>query len=296
MLKNVQIHFPDRVPDPTLYEVIEKLALLKPNLIFVHDKDHTHHSSNRPIHRAYNESLDAGKSYACKFRVMDNGIVAGYLYIQQNYARNAGKNWRIGVTSHLIHTERGPRNTKSSSDVAKALSNAKKYLCAKSMGRILYEARSDAYTEANSVVSNLRYPVTRGSFLTSIADTQILLHAYMTNNVASFADIDSAVRAKILTPTFDKSMSEYYLAKLFSDLEAQNKMTFIQQIDGMYVSFSGEPPATIDMAETAAVTIMEFEELPTATQDKIGVLRLVQNRELVKDMGIRVNDDSFILM
>jgi hypothetical protein len=26
------------------------------------------------------------------------------------------------------------------------------------------------------------------------------------------------------------------------------------------------------------------------------VLRLVQNRELVKDMGIRVNDDSFILM
>jgi hypothetical protein len=296
MLKNVQIHFPDRVPDPTLYEVIEKLALLKPNLIFVHDKDHTHHNSNRPIHRAYNESLDAGKSYACKFKVMDNGVVAGYLYIQQNYARNAGKNWRIGVTSHLIHTERGPRNTKSSSDVAKALSNAKKYLCAKSMGRILYEARSEAYSEANSAVNNLRHPVIRGNFLTSIADTQVLLHAYMTDNVASFADIDSAVRAKILTPTFDKAMSEYYLAKLFSDLEVKNKMTFIQQIDGMYVSFSGEPPDTIDAAETAAVTIMEFEQLPTATQDKIGVLRLVQNRELVKDMGIRVNDDSFILM
>ena len=296
MLKNVQIHFPDRVPDPTLYEVIEKLALLKPNLMFVHDKEQMHHNSNRPIHRAYNESLDAGKSYACKFKVVDNGIVAGYLYIQQNYARNSGKNWRIGVTSHLIHTDRGPRNTRSSSDVAKALSNAKKYLCAKSMGRILYEARSDAYSEASDVISRLRSPIARGNFLTGLADAQILLLAYMTDNVATVADLDNAARAKMLTPTFEKSLSEYYLAKLFSDLEAQNKTVFIQQIDGMYVSFPGNAPDTLDQAEKAAVTIMEFEQLPMATQDKIGVLRLVQNRELVKDMGIRVNDDSFILM
>lgn len=297
MLKNVQIHFADRVPEPTLYEVVEKLALLKPNLVFVHDKDMIHHNSNRPLHRSYNESLDAGKSYACKFKVMDNGVVAGYLFIGQHYSRRAGaKNWRIGVTSHLIQNGRGTRNTTYSSDVAKAVSNAKKFLSAKSMGRTMYEAYDEAFAVARDVTHRLMTPVGRGNFLTSAADAQILLHAYMTNSEISVSAIDSAMRDKLLTPAFEKALSEYYLARLFINMTGHNGTVFIQRMDAGYAFFTDVIPNSIDEADKAPVTIMDYEQLPVATQEKIGVLQLMENRELVKDMGIRVNDDSFFLM
>jgi hypothetical protein len=58
MLANVKIAFPDRVPDPTLYEVIEKLALLKPNLEFIHDKDCSYYSNSYPMQRPPNYVRD----------------------------------------------------------------------------------------------------------------------------------------------------------------------------------------------------------------------------------------------
>jgi hypothetical protein len=297
MLKNVQIHFADRVPEPSLYQVIEKLALLKPHLLFVHDKDLLRYNTNRPIGSSHRESGDAEKSYASKFKVIDNGVLAGSLFIISDYSRRLNsKGWRIGVTSHLVHNERGDRDTKYTSDVAKALSNAKKYLHAKSMGRIVYEAYHEAYSEARDVVSRLTAPLARGNFLTGNADAQILLHAYLTDSVSTVADTDTAMRAKLLTPTFEKSLSEYYLAIFFADLVASNQTIFIHQVDGRYAFFTDGVPNDSDEAEKAAVTMMEFEQLPVATQEKLGVLQLMQNRELIKDMGMRANDDSFILM
>ena len=297
MLKNVQIHFADRVPEPTLYEVIEKLALLKPNLTFVHDKGMVHHNSSRPMHRRYNEELDAGKQYACKFAVMDGDALAGTIHIGSHYSRRSGsKDWRVGVTSHLINNSRGSRNTVYTSDVAKAVSNAKKYLSAKSLGRMLYEEYEQAYSVCRDVVGRLLSPVSRGNFLTSSADAQALLHAYMTNTVTHVADIDTAMRAKLLTPAFEKSLAEYYLARFFNDMMTRNQTTFIHRYGTGYAFYSDVIPQTQDEADRAAVTVMEFEQLPIATQEKLGVLQLMQDRELIKDVGLRVNEDAFILM
>lgn len=297
MLKNVQIHFADRFPEPNLYQVIEKLALLKPHLLFVHDKDLLRYNKSSPMGSSHRESNDTEKSYACKFKVIDNGILAGSLFINSDYSRRSNsKGWRIGVTSHLVHNARGDRDTKYTSDVTKALSNAKKYLCAKSMSRIMYEAHLEAYSEARDVVSRLMAPVSRGHFLTGNADAQILLHAYLTDSVSTVADTDTAMRAKLLTPTFEKSLSEYYLASFFADLVSRNQTIFIHQVDGKYAFFTDGVPNNSDEAEKAAVTMMEFEQLPVATQEKLGVLQLMQNRELIKDMGMRTSDDSFIIM
>lgn len=297
MLKNVQIHFADRVPDPTLYEVIEKLALLKPNLMFVHDKDAQHHNSSRPVHRRYDVAIDAGKSYACKFKVMDGDAIAGYVQIGSHYSRREGaKNWRIGVTSHLINNARGSRNTVYTSDVTKAVSNAKKYLSAKSIGRMLYEQYEEAYSVAGSVISRLRLPVARGNFLTSVADAQALLHAYMTNTVSHVADVDSAMRAKLLTPAFEKALGEYYLASFFNDMVANKQTIFMHRYGSGYAFYTDVIPGSLDEAEKASVTVMEFEQLAVVVQEKLGVLQLMQDSELIKDVGLRVSEDSFILM
>ena len=297
MLKNVEIHFADRVPEPTLYEVIEKLALAKPSLKFVHDKDLALHSTGRPMQQPRDYVHDDSKSYAVSFRVIDNGAIAGTINIGHHYSRRSGApGWRIGVTSHLIRNSRGSRSTVYTSDVAKAVSNAKKYLEAKTMGRVLYEHYEEAYSIARDVVSRLSGPVARGHFLTSAADAQALLHAYMTDTVPHVAGVDTAVRAKLLTPAFEKALSEYYLAKFMGELIMRNQTVFIYRYGAGYAFYSDSIPHSQDEADRAAVTVMEFEQLPIATQEKLGVLQLMQDRELIKDVGLRVNEDTFILM
>ena len=297
MLKNVQIYFADRVPEPTLYEVIEKLSLLKPKLRFVHDKGMVHNNSNRPIDKPYNESRDTGKSYATRFNVMDGDLHAGTIHIGSYYTRRSGaKNWRIGVTAHTISNGRGAGNTTYTSDVNKAVSNAKKFLAAKSIGRILYEAYEEAQSVARDVTNKLVSPVARGNFLTGVADAQALLHAYMTNTVSHVPDVDTAMRAKLLTPAFEKALSEFYLARFFAELVSQKQTIFIHRFGAGYAFFSDVIPNMTDESDKAAVTVMEFEQLPIVTQERLGVLQLMQDHELVKDVGLRVNEDSFILM
>ena len=297
MLKNVEIHFADREPEPTLYEVIEKLALAKPNLKFVHGNDLIHHNVYIPMQKPRDFVRSQDRSFATSFRVIDNGAIAGTINIGHHYSRREGSpGWRIGVTSHLIRNSRGPRSTVYTSDVAKAVSNAKKYLEAKTMGRVLYEHHEEAYSIARDVISLLSGPVARGHFLTSAADAQALLHAYMTDTVPQVVGVDIALRAKLLTPAFEKSLSEYYLAKFFNDILTRNQTVFIYRYGTGYAFYSDSIPNSQDEADRVAVTVMEFEQLPIATQEKLGVLQLMQDRELIKDVGLRVNEDTFILM
>ena len=297
MLANVKIAFPDRVPDPTLYEVIEKLALLKPHLEFIHDKDVSYYNNGHPIQRPSNYVRDENKSFAAKFRVVDNGVTAGHLWIDSHYSRRGdGKNWRISVQSHLISSLRGARSTKYTSDIAKAVSLAKKYISAKSLGRILYETYEDACSTAQDVMRSLMYPINRGNFLTSPSDAVIMLHAFMTDQRASVSHIESALRAKIETPEFEKALSEFYLAEHFRACYTNNQVRFIYKHDGGYAVFSDVVPQTVEESEKAAVKVLEFEQLPVDMQEKVGVLQLLQDKELVKDVGLRVDENTFFVM
>lgn len=297
MLKNVEIHFEDRVPDPTLYKVIEKLALAKPNLKFVHDKECIHYNTHRPIHRPRDYVPKEGTTFATGFRVIDNGAVAGLISIGHHYSRREGSpGWRIGVRSHLVNNSRGDRHTIFTSDVAKAVSNAKKYLSAKSIGHTLFEKYEEAGAVLNSVLASLRAPIARGSFLTNAGDAQILLHAYMTGRVESVTHIESAMRAKLNTAAFEDSLAEYYLSEYCVNLIARNQHIFVCQYGAAYAFFTDTVPNNVDEAERAAVTVMDFEQLPVHMQEKIGVLQLLQNREIVKDVGLRAGDDCFVLM
>ena len=297
MLANVKIAFPDRVPDPTLYEVIEKLALLKPNLEFIHDKDCSYYSNSYPMQRPPNYVRDENKSFATKFLVVDNGVTAGILWIESHYSgRSGSKRWRFGVSSHLISNSRGSRSTKYTSDVTKAVALAKKYMSAKSLGRILYETYSEACSTAQDVMRSLVYPINRGNFLTSQSDAVILLHAFMTDQRANVSHIESALRAKIETPEFEKALSEFYLAEYFRACYTQNQVRFIHRHDAGYAFFSDVVPQDQEESDKAAVTVLEFEQLPVHIQEKIGVLQLLQDKELVKDVGLRVDESTFFVM
>ena len=54
-------------------------------------------------------------------------------------------------------------------------------------------------------------------------------------------------------------------------------------------------PTDVDSARKANVLHLAFNDLPEYMQNKIAVLRLVENHELVLDVGFRVGDNMFLV-
>lgn len=293
MLANVQVLMPNRLIEPHLKEVIEKVALAKPNLLFVHDKKVDMFYSTRTFDNASRQAPD-GKVWVTKFRVLDNGAPAGFIHIDTNYSRSSNERWRIGVRSHLIEKDgrRGERSTTFSSNVAKIVSNAKKYLVGQTYGYMLYDKLRSAISTANHSIHSLTSSIRHGQFLTSTVDAQVLLHEYLTSRPVSTA-LESAMRAKLDTPKFESALAEYKLARWFEEVFNKKACKFIHRHEDGYMFYTDEHPEHESNSHNAAVTVTQFEDFPHEVQNKLAVLQLMSDKEIVKDVGQRVDSGTF---
>jgi hypothetical protein len=293
MLANIKINYPDRQIEPTLKAVIEKVALAKPNLTFIHDVKNSGWYAGRSMARS-NTNPPEGIKWATQFQVVDNGAPAGLIQIEHNNSRSATQEWRIGVRSHLVTNDgrRGTRGTTYTSNEAKAVSNAKKYFVGQTYGFVLYGKLSRAKHVATSAISSLTASVRHGQFLTNTVDAQILLHSYMTNRPIN-TQIDSAMRAKLDTPKFEQSLSEYQLARWYEWQHKFSQCRLVHHHEDGYLYYTTAEPNGESESHTALVTVSQYDDLPIAMQEKLAVLQLMKDSEIVKDVGQRVDDDTF---
>lgn len=291
MLANIQILVPDRLIEPQLKVVVEKVALAKPNLTFIHDKKVYQFCSHRGVANG-SVSAPEGKQWLTKFRVLDNGAPAGDIQIEYSYSRSAPEPWRIGVRSHLVSTTRGSRGMTYSSNEARVIANAKKYLIGQSYGYRLYRELRGAQRVASGAATRLTMDIRHGQFLTNATDAQVLLHSYLTGAPVD-VQIESAMRAKLATPKFEQALAEFKLADWFSDVFHKNKCRFIHRHEDGYMAYEDLEPDDEDQSHKARVVVMQFDDLPLAVQEKLAVLQLMSDTEIVKDVGQRVDENSF---
>lgn len=291
MLSNIQILIPNRLIEPKLKEIVEKIALAKPNLTFIHDKQVEVFNSRRSFSQNSIAAPD-GQQWLAKFRVLDNGSPAGEIQIEHNYSRAVSDTWRIGVRSHLVTTTRGSRGMTYSSNEARIVANAKKYLVGQSHGYILYRKLQGAKRVADRSIHSLTSDLRHGQFLTNTFDAQVLLHSFLTNTAVN-PSIESAMRAKLVTPKFEHAMSEHKLGEWFSDKYCKNQLRFIHRQENEYMFYVGTAPDDEDRSHKAQVIATQFDDLPRPTQEKLAVLQLMSDSEIVMNVGQRVDEDTF---
>lgn len=291
MLSNIQILIPNRLIEPKLKEVVEKVALAKPNLTFIHDNTVNSFCSKRAV---VDSSLIAPdvQQWLMKFRVLDNGTPAGEIQIEHSYSRSVPETWRIGVRSHLVTTTRGSRGMTYSSNEARVVANAKKYLIGQSYGYILYSKLRAAHRAADRAIYSLTSDLRHGQFLTSSIDAQVLLHSFLTNTPAE-PSIESAMRAKLVTPKFEQALSEHKLGEWFADKYHKSKLRFMHRHELGYMAYVGGAPDDEEKSHKAQVVATQFDDLSQPTQEKLAVLQLMSDSEIVMNVGQRVDEDTF---
>jgi hypothetical protein len=293
MPANIKIAIPNRLVEPQLEAVINRLALAKPNLTFIHDAKVSGYTSKYSISTP---RKDAPEDYlwACRFRAEDNGAPAGFITIESNYNRAATAVWSISIMSHLVPNDgrRGSRNVTKSSNEARAIFNAKKYLVGQTYGFVLYRKLKRAESVARDAISGFTAPLRHGQFLTSNVAAQVLLHSYMTNRPLD-PQLESEMRAKLDTPRFEQALAEFKLARWFEQQVQAAQCVFIHHHDDGYMRYTNGDPGCEDASHKAPVTVTQFEDLPPGVQEKLAVLQLMSDGEIVKDVGQRVDANSF---
>jgi len=290
-MSNVESKNPNVIPDPMLLDFFKRVVLVKPNLKFVFNST-TSSWTNRRSYTPSREAPPENFLFGNRYEVFDNGKTCGSVCLEHRYSRSNGTETVFRIQSHLINKSRGGRDIVRTADVQKAVGHAKKYLIAPTDGYTLFQHLSEAHSVASAVWSDLGRPINRGNFLVDNVSSQVLLNAYMTGRPID-PMLDSMLRNKLVTDEFDTALSEYYLSEWLRKLSPSQRI-FIFRNGASFSFFSEEPDTEADATRTPVVT-MEFEQLPTAVQERLGVLQLMKDREVVLDVGLRVSQDSFFV-
>lgn len=300
MLVNVQLN-PGIKLDPELAVVVEKLALKHPTWVFKSKAkvDGRSYEDDESFHRPISggSALPDTERYTRTITVLQDGIDAGYIGVFQNYSRRAAQNWHYVLRSQRIDNGR-KGNAVSTRSPAVAVSTANRYFIAQSLSEMLYEAVSAALVSKDGTLRDLSRPIERAQYAPSAATMQVALY----NLLKGIPFHESEVREVFESERFEKALANYELAQQMRIKRMRGIMLFRGHYVYLNRSYSEvttgkRDDTSFDKNEIVRgeVKACAFEELPSAWQDKIAVLQLMKDTELVLGVGYRFNESTFLV-
>ena len=254
----------ESIIDPFLKSFIEKLALKYPQWTF---------------EEVYNTANHNNKTYeAYRFNVVDKREVLGT--IDKEYTTNGG--WRFCVDNHRINGVRERGRGMKTIHEDKALKHVGKFFGKKNV--------NEKFTEATQVIGGaLGHIHNQKRWDLSHKWDALQEHAqkFIHDNYAMFAS----------TVAGDKKPSDN-LEKLpsaiaeFSSVDAMQEAlrkgdAYIVFIDGVNYSIQkGKDPLEIKASE----------ELPDFMRRAVGLLKLVEDNQVIEGVGVRANETTFLVM
>lgn len=279
--------------DPMLSELVHKLLLDKPNWFF-------RATSTRQLGNTYSHALRNGTTVPEGFRfirevdVVQDGRVAGNLSVALEY-RYRGDD-RINYITRSDRIDNGRRGTAMrTTKLDTAARNAKKFFAPPQTSEILFEALDNARAGIHRAIHNLAYPIARDHVFRNLGTVaQFYLHAQFTGQPVDPTD-EELLRKAFLATEFTTNVEKYLLAQAMQD----RTYTIVQSVEGSYCYFTDDVVYdTLSKEEAVKLTVKscDFEELPDDWQNKLAVLQLMNDEELVLDVGFRYRDSVFLLV
>jgi hypothetical protein len=261
------------VIDPFLQPLIEKLALKYPQWSF--EEENT----------SYGWEIENGKSVkkdltATCFKVIDKREELGQVYMD-TYSRHGD---RFCIDNFRVQQMRERGNGMKTIHENKALKHVDKYFGKKNLDEKLVEARDLAQRCVSNVANNLA-----GKFdwewnrLDEVAKQFIVQNhweefaSYVSTNLTG-----NKVELDTLPERFERKLAGKQVKEAFSKDEH-----YLIYVDGQnYAIFRKNEPTQIKVSE----------ELPDVIRRSVGMLKLVEDGQIVSGVGCRVNATTYVVL
>lgn len=268
---NVQIDRDKFVVAPLLNQLVEKIVLTTPDIVFKPDV------KNGKV-TGFLLPKDGGHTVLGRLTAYRNGDEVGSIAVDKRWTNRNGYEDVYRLTSWRINKSRGDRNSLVTNKADVAAREAKKVFLPRTSREaydaILIQARYDF----GRAMTDMRAPIVSEHHIqrSSIA---VQLYTYYTVNGFAMPpevkDIENTVR----TEAYHKSVAKYLLAE--KQMNAKHIWLIVPAHDVfMYEDDSGLHEKT-------------FDDLPLDWQNKMAVLQFAKNNEAVDDAGYRNTDQAF---
>jgi hypothetical protein len=249
--------------DPFLKDLIEQLALKYPQWTFVESG-----VTNMAVDKTY---------LAHRFEVKDKREVLGT--IEKDHYNG---DYRFAIDNHRIESMRERGSGMKTIHLKKALKHVDKFFGKKSVVEHVADARQKAEYALHHVLNEKDWALQSTWRALESHAKQFLM-----NNYQQFMDsvVDKSKLAEALEQ-YPSKIQEHTAVHHIQDMTKQ-KNTYIVFIDGVNYSIQkGEDP----------VEIKQSDELPDFMRRAIGLLKLVEDNQVVADVGLRVNASTFLIL
>jgi hypothetical protein len=249
--------------DPFLKDLVEQLALKYPQWTFV---------------EAGSTAMAVNKEYlAHRFDVKDKREVLGT--IDKDYCSNG---YRFRIDNHRIEGMRERGSGMKTIHLNKALKHVDKFFGKKNVTEKITEARRNVENVLSQVDNEKGWRLrgTWGSMESQARD-------FVVNNYQAFIDsvVDKNIVAKQLE-VLPTQVAEYNATQHLINM-LKNNNAFIVFIDGVNYSVQkGKDP----------LEIKQSDELPDFIRRAVGLLKLVEDNQVISGVGLRVNESTFLVL
>jgi flagellar biosynthesis chaperone FliJ len=249
--------------DPFLKDLIEQLALKYPQWTFVETNV---------------TAMAVDKTYlAHRFDVKDKREVLGT--IDKDYC---GSGYRYRIDNHRIEGVRERGSGMKTIHLKKAIKHVDKFFGKKNMVEKLTEAKQKVQY-ALSQVNNEKEWRLRGTWSSMESDVR----SFVISNYQMF--MDSVVNKNSIAKQLEQlpTQAEEFNATQHLTEMLQKDNAFIVFIDGLNYSVQkGKDP----------LEVKQSDELPDFIRRAVGLLKLVEDNQVVSGVGMRVNETTFLVL
>jgi hypothetical protein len=273
----------NRLIDPHLKVLVDKLALNNPKWAFSTNKD----SQTRGIGFKYDDPAGKapdGFTYTRTIIVREEGEMLGQISVDSAYRRNSYRPL-YEIKSWRIETSRGNQNTTRTEKLDIAARKAKKSFVRMDNTEFLTKAIDAVESNLRNTLHTLRKNIYDRRLVKDIVYLQKWAYCVV-RNLPMPDEINKQIKETFDSDQFEKAMGEYELATDFGTLFDNKKTVVVAEKDGHYVFRD----------EHDVIMTVEYANLPQAWQERIAVLQLMQDEELVRDVGYRYNDRNFMIV
>lgn len=287
---NIRIN-EDRLLDPELKLLLDRVALDNPRWVFSQKK--THDTYSYQIARTYSQSQEEQKAltapegfkYIRMVEVHHNGEMLGRIAVDANYHNRSNKHWHYAITSWRIDKSRGSKNTTTTTKLDVAIRTVKKMFKPMDMREIMSAGQDSIGRGYFDASRTLRVPITGMRLIKGTVGLQAYALAKAMGEDITSPDL-LAIEAQIKSESYQQAMAEYFLARAMDDDVSTFKLENV-------IAVGGNQYLVRD--DQGAVTRLDFEQMSEKMQSCVSVLHLMQDNEIVRDVGYRYNDTHFLV-
>lgn len=273
--------------DPFLAELVNKLALDMPAFTFT-----TKGMSKQDIN--YNTSKSSiqdrtivpseGVEFLRMVRVYKGTEHLGEISIDTRYARSGPTEKVYCIKSWRIDNQRGNANTSTTSKLMGAVRIVKKTFIPMIAAEVIEKANTAIYSSFSGAIRDLMRPISNSTMIPSSTIVQRYIYLLLRGEEIP-NKVSELMRKDFLSEKYEKAMLEFMLAEKMTDKQY-----------AIVVQYSNTFLVKRFHADSHAVEYKQFDELPEKAQSALAVLQLMEDSELVDDVGYRYNDRNFYIL